>query len=441
MHYLKMTLVASSMMVSGFYSSCSMASSNGMTDTSLFSDSKLTLSARNIFRTADADYYEDTYRDPQYYHTWVQGVTLDYESGFWNDIVGFDLSYDAVANLNTKTKNGYTDSMLPKDLDGFAKISQNNLKLKLGDDKNFVNGKAGWQRVSNMGIVHARNSRAIQKTYKGARLDFGYGELTGLAGIVDKTSDRNETDKRDFYTFFSRKPIDYIYTGELKWMRSPKEYITYFGGAAKDYLFRQGLETSFLTSLGGQEIKIENFFYHNKGLSNWEKVFFEKNAYHYGLRLSSKFDRLTLTGGTTYTDAPTKAANTSGFFFFNLAQNAVGRFASPAYNGIFDYMYDNETMIFSIASYQLTPEFTAGITGYYGSGLKFSDVSLHHWDSMLFMLYMPSAIKDLNIMFGPSYGQQWKINDDRSPDISSGSQQTGSKVGFSAQIDYKISVF
>lgn len=397
----------------------------------LLGGSQLDLSLRNLYRSGNASEWDPDLL-PHHYSTWVQGIGLDYRSGYWQDRLGFGLSYESVINLRTRTENGYTDNMLPPDLDSFSKLGQAYLRYQ----QPGLSAQLGWQRMYNVGVIHARDSRAAQKSYHGLRLDGQAGQWSGLVAVVDRTSDRHEPELRRFYSRNGRHQLDHIVSGQVKWESASNNYLQYFAGAADRYLFRQGLEASWQAQ--PSRLRLEGFLYHNRGLHWWEGQDFSRDAYHLGFKASSELGAFTLSGGGSHTWAKPRNPSELGFFYFNLARNAVGRFASPAYNGIFDYMHDRETMLFAALSYRPQAATRIGVAAYHGSGMRSQNVPLRHWDVLGFIEHKPPQVKNLTLRLMADYGHSWKRTRNGQVDVTSGQQINKPKIGSGFQLDYLL---
>lgn len=410
----------------------------------LIDDSHLSLHLRNIYKagtsTPDASL-------PPNYHTWVQASSLDFSSGYWADTVGFDLSYDTALNISTGTDaSGFTDGTLPRNPASFSRIGEHALKLKWQGGETRFKSRLGVQKVSNMGMLHARDSRALEKLYSGARLDAEQGAWSGLVAVVDASIDRNETFKRRFTTA-KGTAIDYLATAQIKWEPQKNRSLLYFAGAAPHYVAREGLEGVWQTDPTEKgSLKAEGFLYHNRALSVWQQENanarrgFDRDAYHAAVRLSGQADKTLLQGGATYTHAPNSNPNGMGFFEYNIARNAVGRFVSPAYNGMIDYMYHRELMVFGTAVQPLNRELSVGAGAYYGSGMKYKGVDLAHGDVMVFVEYKPSFLKGLHTVVAYDWSRNWR-EVQGAPDVSQGRQLNASKTGPMIRLDYRHEFF
>lgn len=410
----------------------------------LMDDSHLSLHLRHLYKagtsTPDAGL-------PPNYHTSVQAASLDFTSGYWAETLGFDLSYDTALNISTGTDaSGFTDGTLPRHPASFSRIGEHVVKLKWQGDGTQFKSRIGLQKVSNMGMLHARDSRALEKLYNGARLDGTQGAWSGLVAVVDATMDRNETFKRRFTTA-KGTAVDYLATAQIKWEPQKNRSLLYFTGAAPHYVMREGLEGVWQADPAQKgSLKAEGFLYHNRALSVWQQENanarrgFDRNAYHAAIRLSAQVDKTFVQGGTTYTHAPNSNPNGMGFFEYNIARNAVGRFASPAYNGMIDYMYHRELMAFGMATQALTREFGVGAAAYYGSGMKFKGVGLAHGDVMVFVEYKPELIKGLHTVVAYDWSRNWR-EVQGAPDVSQGRQLNASKTGPMIRLDYRHEFF
>lgn len=73
------------------------ASENAFLNDAFFTDSQLTLSAKNYWK-----YLKEENANPKHVHNaWGQGFAADYQSGYFADIIGFDITYYSAIKLNS----------------------------------------------------------------------------------------------------------------------------------------------------------------------------------------------------------------------------------------------------------------------------------------------------------------------------------------------------
>lgn len=119
---------------------------DGVKDEPLIKDSKLELFLRNRLK-----YLNENEVGPTYIHTaWAQTIGLNYSSGLWKEMLGFDVSYTSVSKL------GASDYFASRDLlwndgpgfkssnaKGFTKFNKRYVKLHLGEEQG-LNYKARY---------------------------------------------------------------------------------------------------------------------------------------------------------------------------------------------------------------------------------------------------------------------------------------------------------
>ncbi|MBU2710289.1 OprD family outer membrane porin [Zooshikella harenae] len=111
-------------------------------------DSSATLSIRNQYRNESGVNGHEFDRKE-----WVQGFQLDYQSGYFMDIIGFDYSAGAAFKLDQPAnETGWDATNLPQDgnrsdVNDIAGTNQAYLKAKFGDENLNANMKFGLQRT------------------------------------------------------------------------------------------------------------------------------------------------------------------------------------------------------------------------------------------------------------------------------------------------------
>lgn len=169
------------------------------------------------------------------------GLQLNYESGYFGDIVGFGLSGYSVTKLGSSGR--VTTDILRADDDGdfhdsFGKIGQAFIKLKYAD---LVQAKIGRQTHHSL-LVGSSGSRAIPNTFSG--ISASLTPMKGLSvygAVYDEWSARADADFNGFRTDRSAEgDIKYIGIIGAKYKDGPiaanLEYLT-----SKDFLAKLGL--------------------------------------------------------------------------------------------------------------------------------------------------------------------------------------------------------
>ncbi|WP_343808170.1 OprD family outer membrane porin [Marinobacterium maritimum] len=122
-----------------------------------------------------------------------QAIRLDYRSPYFNDVIGFDGSLYAVLKLHA-AKNTARIPLLDEDGDGFSKLGQANVKLKLGEDWHL---RAGRMRIVSP-LMTDTDGRSEPSTRRAVRLD---GSIAGakVYGIYsDEVSTTGENTFKEY---------------------------------------------------------------------------------------------------------------------------------------------------------------------------------------------------------------------------------------------------
>lgn len=170
---------------------------------------------------------------------WVHALRLDYTSGFYRDIIGFDLGVGVADALNVGSEannvsNLSTDGDL-QDPDGIAKPTTAYLKLRFGEEGNRL--RLGWgKKVRDYRLYADNTTRILPAASVGFDAAYDFRDLSLYAARIERFSPRDESGWGDDLRTFDGQAIDsvdlaglsYALPGELK---AEAEYLS-----AKDYL-------------------------------------------------------------------------------------------------------------------------------------------------------------------------------------------------------------
>ncbi|WP_432697866.1 OprD family outer membrane porin [Marinobacterium sp. YM272] len=151
-------------------------------------DSDLSLTLRTHFGQVDRDF------GPGDSEEFSQALRLDYRSGYYNDLVGFDGSFYSIFKL-AASGNTARIPLLDENGDGFTKIGQANLKFKLGDQTTL---RAGRMRIISP-LLMDTDGRSEPSTREAIHLKSNLGGL-GLYGIYSEKVSPSGTDTYYRYT-------------------------------------------------------------------------------------------------------------------------------------------------------------------------------------------------------------------------------------------------
>lgn len=342
---------------------------------------------------------------------WAQGALLDYQSGWFGDVIGVDASWYSVAKLYANDDFAGRDLLRDNNghAEGFNKIGQIYGKLKWGDDAAYARLYVGWKQLYKFGVLSVTRSRAAPSTWQGVSMESGLGNISARAAWVTRFSERDEPEKRHFYTLKSNKRIDHIVTGDVSWRPANNMQITWLAGESDNYLLRQGLEAQFSHPVTeGESLLFRSAWYYNRGLSEWEGARgFTHSAQH--IFALAGYQYHDIESGIGWSKTKAKLDGGLGQFYWHMGKNTRGAFNSPADGEGNDYVNDGEQMLYWYGKYSLSPELTLGLFSHYGFGARYQDVSLTQWEYGGFVAWAPKDVAGLSFFagFGPSYS--WKL--------------------------------
>lgn len=170
---------------------------------------------------------------------WVHALRLDYQSGFYRNLIGFDLGVGAADALAighdvTSVTNLPVDDGL-QNPDAIAKPITAYLKLRTGTgDHRF---RFGWgKRVRDYHLYSDSTTRILPAASIGIDLAYEFRDLSLYAASVERFSPRNESGWGEDLQTFDGQPIDrvdlagldYVFRGSF---RAEVEYVV-----AQNYL-------------------------------------------------------------------------------------------------------------------------------------------------------------------------------------------------------------
>lgn len=405
-----------------------------------FSQSHMELSFKNYWK-----YLKEENANPKEVHNaWGQGVSVDYKSGYFADIIGFDATYYGAVKLGASDyfnsrgvlyNNGSGNSK--SNADGFSKFGQRNVKLKYQlADFNF-DARWGWQTMKNMGVI-SNSTRLSPTTYLGWTGSVNYDALTLRGAYVESSMERNSPDKMRFQTN-EGKYINHIASGDALW-KGDMLNLQYGYGESDNYLRRHIL---FANLKPVKQLNIGTQIYGTHALDEYKSMAagkrdFDNNAWHFAVDVKWQADNWSTKWGLGYTDA--EKANAVGFYPRHMSKNSRGTFASMAYAGD-DYMRDGELMLATMTDYNLTPELTVGLAGNIGQ-LNYKGNHVRTGEINAYSRWVPShpKLKNLTLwaMFGP--GWSYKMNG-KTPVLTDGRYTRTHTLSSEVIIEYKFKMF
>lgn len=376
---------------------------------------------------------------------WGQGISLDYTSGYFADIIGLDASYYQAFKLAASDEfagrsvlynhNGHAK--------GFHKFGQLFAKAKLEGDDSYVKLYSGWQIVHQWGAI-TNSSRTIPSTYQGWRMDSGTGPWALRGAWLTRYSDRGSPQQVHFTSADRKKEIGHLSTGELLY-KQPGYSALYFFGESQQYLQRHGIELAWQpAALSGNQLNILGMLYYNHALKNWRAMSadyrpFNHDAWHPSIYVEWREKSWKHKVGASYTKA--QSTDHLGYFERHMAKNSRGRFNSMADAWGNDYVGNNEKMVAWTTEYLITPEIKLGLQSAFGWGMNYRDHAIRRGETIFFSKWQPSSVKKLS--FQLSGGPSWNYQSQKNRPILSADGRPKRAINHSIdfQIDYAFNLF
>ncbi|MBI0157530.1 OprD family outer membrane porin [Gilliamella sp. M0364] len=414
------------------------------TDNSFFKDSKFEFSTRNHWK-----YLKENASQPKEVHSaWGQALTLNYKSGYWLDILGFDVTYDNVIKLGASdyfaTRNLlYNTGKKPNkhNAHGFNKFTQRYAKVKLGNstDLNF-NGKVGWHSLKDMGVISS-SQNLTRNSYLGYSGTFKYSNLALSLAYIDSALPRESAKKVHFYSLDRKSEIDNIKTAEIAY-KDKVIKLDYSYGVAKDYIKRHAIEFSYKPI---EKLTVGSQIYGSTALKNHDKMKanvrdFDDSAWHYAADVEWKEADWSAKFGIAYTDANRKGA--IGYYGRHIGKNNRGRYNGMAAAGA-DYMRDGEVVLSSVLGYDFFKDNTTGLYLNYGE-FNYKHETLKNGEINVFNIWKPTSgtFKNLSILSKFGYGWSYKTmsSKDITPKLRDGHAQRSPTLSAETVIDYRFNL-
>lgn len=335
------------------------------------------------------------------YGAFAGGLALDAKSGYAWDVIGFDASFYGATKFDMNAKNEDNGSLLTKKNEGFGKLGQAYVKVKLGNDDLGALLKAGRQRIST-GLVSGSGSRAVPSSWQGYVLTGNAADVTFGLAYADKVSQRNQAGFEDINNGKGKK-IDYVAGGELGYSKDGLA-LTYRNGISKDYLEAHNVRVAYTLPLSeGSDLTVGSSYYTIKKDGNlWTASKFDKKAKTLSLDAKLTLDELTLTAAVTRASAA-KAGSLGQYYGDFGDNNAYGDWSVGTAGTVNDFDYDGETAWSAGASYDFSglgvQGLSAGYTFRYGSGMKVAgeNLSESEHDLNLSYAFQQDSLKGLSL--------------------------------------------
>ncbi len=362
----------------------------------------------------------NTKKDNSYAGAWTGGIMLDAKSGYAWDVIGFDASFYGVTKFDMKDKNGHSNQLLNDDNEGFGKVGQAYVKMKLGNDELGGKFQAGRQSVYN-GLISSSGSRTVPSTWQGYNLmGNAYGVSYGFA-YVDQMSLRNEAGFHKLENFDGKR-IDYVMGGQLGYKVGGFDLL-YRNAFSKDFLQAHNFNAAYTFALAEDtNLTVGGRYFETKkdgdlwtGYANWggagqrnaTDVTFDDKAQNYSLNAKLAMNEWTFSAAVSKTKAESK--NGLGKYYYDFGKNTHGIWGLETSAFGEDFMYDGETAWMAGAQYDFSALGAKGLNvGYffhYGHGIEASNgskVSENEHDLLVTYAFQQEQLKGLS--FKMKYG-------------------------------------
>ncbi len=327
--------------------------------------------------------------------TWATTFEAGYESPYLYDHLGFDVSvYGAVAH---DYGEGFaTRYILKSDNDGGAtglgKIPVYALKQKFDIGDTTFKFYEGARHLKDFGIVSSREAGEALSSYSGIMTEIANNKWNIKGAYINRYSETNEESPERMYTA-DGQDVDYIATADFTYKGDGQSF-RYYIGESDNYQRRQMIE--YAKFLEGK--KLTGKFFYNEGLSNWKSMsdtyrWFDKDAWQLTLESEFFLPKAYVKFGYAYTSAERQSS--LGKYNFEVANEVYGNINSFAKGESKYFTNDGEHLIGAIAFYDVSQEFSTGLIGRYGFGMKYKGNDLTESEIAWVNVYKPASMPNL----------------------------------------------
>ncbi len=366
---------------------------------------------------------EDTTSIDQTRGAWTGAVWFNAKSGYIADLIAVGGSAYRVALLDMKPGNVGSAFLLNDSNEGFGKLGQAYVNIKLPDNHEGIraNVKIGRQIVQT-GLLESSVSRSVPSSWQGVSTSFSTSKFDGEVAWLNRVNERNAA-SFDRILSDDGEVIDWVlgtqfsYTFDLKDANSLE--LQYNGGLATDYVighngvvtFSMPLSKEAALTLSGQYFRAER----HGALWNPITAAFENNAQSGNINATLDINSWTFNAGATYTKAQASPFNVqSGFQSIGFYDDLFGANTRGAFNAttaaIFsNFNFDGETAFVLGAQYNFTAPELRGLSlsnnFFIGTGMKVTrasdnqQFSVHEVENDLTVTYQfqQPELKDLEL--------------------------------------------
>ncbi|VVM79582.1 hypothetical protein PS645_02195 [Pseudomonas fluorescens] len=282
------------------------------------------------------------------------GIIADYNSGYWQDSIGFDTSLYGAAQIDARPEDRDLLDDTSGDNRSFAKLGQAYVKLRRGGE-NWTAGLQVGRGRFDAGTVVTSDTRAVPASLQGARgqllvegLDIG--PLPGVLFIdgayINGASPR---DREDFDKILSESGagIDTIKTYSIGY--DAKLFaLKYSRGVAKDFNKNSSYGLTLRAPIGERGGAIlESYYYDLRAAGNvWDRDWaagdagFDDKASWLNINLGLEIDNWS--GGISYSNTKAELTNGKlGYAYFDHGDNVDGSLEAWTRSGS-DFNNDGE---------------------------------------------------------------------------------------------------
>lgn len=352
------------------------------------------------------------------------GVQMNFKSGWFADVIGFDASLYTVGNMSSpydSDRDLFVTTSCSLDCrrhTGFSKLGQAYVKAKLQlDDEEppVLTFKGGRERIYT-GLIAGSGSRSIPSSWQGIDIGGSFAGLDYGFAWVDKVSKRNSSNFEKFQSFkktgSSYEEIDSIWGMEIGYELMGFS-VSYKDAHAKDFLYSYNFNAGYTLNVSPDWDIGLNFMYYKAKEDGklwtgrtWDNSF-NKDANIKHINITTDFGDLTLLLGYSKTEASYKDDQNNkqlGKYYYDYGRNTYGGFLLPTSPLIGDFFYDGEKAWVISAAYdfsQLTPGLSAEVSYTSGDGFKNGGNSLKEKETDLDIKYafQGSALDGLSFRF------------------------------------------
>lgn len=412
-----------------------------LTDSNFFTQTRLNMTLRNQWK-----YLKENEAQPKTVHNaWGQAIQFDYLSGYLWDVVGVDATWNRAIKLGASdyfvTRGllyNHGEGMDKENAHGFSKFGQRYLKLKLGNDSTGIKAKAGWQALTNFGVLTTAN-RLSRNSYLGYSSTFNWQKLSLDTAYVTKAI-RFDSPQSLHLETNDKKNIRAIYTAGVTY-RQPDNLFSYSWGEADNYLRRHRLEAAWQIAPAWH---LSSQVYGSEGLDKYtsmpaSKREFDRHAWHYVGQAQWQNNGWKQRMVLAWTSAPRK--NGVGYYARPLTKNTRGRFNALTSAGK-DYMRDKELALVSLTEYQFIRDLVSGIQFNYGQ-FSYKNQTVRSGEVALVNSWNPSAraLKNLSVFTLFGYGVSYKNNRETPLFNDQGKPVRSPSLSAEIAINYKFGLF